>query len=85
LDAARGRGPVFSGVPAFGDAEGWSSPWAHSPNGAWLCQQTKNFFKEAADLYLMPKHVLRDNVTKFFAQFEDVTHASDGSFGSWLA
>jgi putative transposase len=54
----------------------WISPCTLSPDSAWVSQQAKNFLMEADDLNLMPKYVMRDNDTKFTAQFDEVFQTS---------
>jgi putative transposase len=54
----------------------WISPCTLSPESAWVSQQAKNFLMEADDLNLMPKSVMRDNDTKFSAQFDAVIESS---------
>lgn len=54
----------------------WISPCTLSPDSAWVSQQAKNFLMEADDLNLMPKYVMRDNDTKFSAQFDEVFKTS---------
>jgi putative transposase len=54
----------------------WISPCTLSPDSAWVSQQAKNFLMEADDLNLMPKYVMRDNDTKFTAQFDEVLKTS---------
>jgi putative transposase len=49
-----------------------------SPDSAWGSQQARNFVMEAEDLNLAPKYVMRDNDTKFTAQF-DATIESSGA------
>lgn len=55
----------------------WISPCTLSPDSAWVSQQAKNFLMKADDLSLAPKYVLRDNDTKFTAQFDAVIESSD--------
>jgi putative transposase len=54
----------------------WASPCTLSPDSAWVSQQAKNILMEADDLNLMPKYVMRDNDTKFTAQFDAVIESS---------
>jgi putative transposase len=54
----------------------WISPCTLSPDSAWVSQQAKNFLMEADDLNLMPKYVMRDNDTKFTAQFDAAIESS---------
>ena len=54
----------------------WISPCTLSPDSAWVSQQAKNFLMEAEDLNLSPKYVMRDNDTKFTAQFDEVIKSS---------
>jgi putative transposase len=46
------------------------------PSKAEVSQQAKNFLMEADDLNLMPKYVMRDNDTKFTAQFDAAIESS---------
>ena len=54
----------------------WTSPCTVSPDSAWGSQQAKNFVMVAEDLQLTPKYVMRDNDTKFTAQFDEVIKTS---------
>jgi putative transposase len=54
----------------------WISPCTLSPDSAWVSQQAKNFLMDAEDLELAPKYVMRDNDTKFTAQFDEVFKTS---------
>ncbi len=54
----------------------WISPCTLSPDSAWVSQQARNFVMEAEDLNLAPKYVMRDNDTKFTAQFDEVIKSS---------
>jgi putative transposase len=54
----------------------WINPCTLSPDSAWVSQQAKNFLMEAEDLNLAPKSVMRDNDTKFTAQFDEVFQTS---------
>lgn len=54
----------------------WISPCTLHPDSAWVTQQGKNFLMEAEDMGLAPKIVMRDNDTKFTAQFDQVFETS---------
>ena len=54
----------------------WISPCTLSPDSAWASQQAKNFVMVAEDLQLTPQYVMRDNDTKFTAQFDEVIKTS---------
>lgn len=54
----------------------WISPCTLHPDSAWVSQQAKNFLMEAEDMDLAPKYVMRDNDTKFTAQFDAVIESS---------
>lgn len=54
----------------------WISPCTAHPDSAWVSQQAKNFLMAAEDLDLMPTYVMRDNDTKFTAQFDAVIESS---------
>ncbi|MCL6506364.1 MAG: integrase core domain-containing protein, partial [Bryobacteraceae bacterium] len=54
----------------------WISPCTLSPDSAWVSQQARNFLMDAEDLELAPKYVMRDNDTKFTAQFDEVLKTS---------
>ncbi len=54
----------------------WITPCTTSPDSAWVSQQAKNFLMEADDLNLTPQYVMRDNGTKFTAQFDAVIESS---------
>jgi len=54
----------------------WISPCTAHPDSAWVSQQAKNFLMAAEDLDLAPTHVMRDNDTKFTAQFDAVIESS---------
>jgi len=54
----------------------WISPCTAHPDSAWVSQQAKNFLMAAEDLDLAPTYVMRDNDTKFTAQFDAVIESS---------
>ncbi|MCA9110958.1 MAG: integrase core domain-containing protein, partial [Planctomycetaceae bacterium] len=54
----------------------WISPCTVSPDSAWVSQQAKNFLMDAEDMELTPRYVMRDNDTKFSAQFDEVFKTS---------
>ena len=54
----------------------WISPCTAHPDSAWVVQQGKNFVMVAEDLQLTPKYMMRDNDTKFTAQFDEVIKTS---------
>ncbi len=54
----------------------WITPCTLSPDSAWVSQQARNFVMEAEDLNLAPTHVMRDNDTKFTAQFDAAIESS---------
>lgn len=54
----------------------WISPCTLSPDSSWVSQQARNFVMEAEDLNLAPKYVMRDNDTKFTAQFDAAIESS---------
>ena len=54
----------------------WISPCTLSPDSAWVSQQARNFVMEAEDLNLAPQYVMRDNDTKFTAQFDAAIESS---------
>lgn len=54
----------------------WISPCTLHPDSAWVTQQGKNFLMDAEDMGLAPKIVMRDNDTKFTAQFDQVFETS---------
>src|SRR5690606_41778729 len=55
----------------------WISPCTASPISQWVTQQAKDFLMDAEDMDLAPKMVMRDNDTKFTAQFDAVFENSD--------
>ena len=54
----------------------WISPCTLSPDSAWVSQQARNFVMEAEDLNMAPQIVMRDNDTKFTAQFDAAIESS---------
>lgn len=54
----------------------WISPCTVHPDSAWVSQQAKNFLMDAEDQDLAPRYVMRDNDTKFTAQFDAVIESS---------
>ena len=54
----------------------WISPCTLSPDSAWVSQQARNVVMEAEDLNLAPQYVMRDNDTKFTAQFDTAIESS---------
>jgi len=54
----------------------WITPCTAHPDSAWVSQQAKNFLMAAEDLDLAPTYVMRDNDTKFTAQFDAVVESS---------
>lgn len=50
----------------------WISTCTPSPDSAWVSQQARNYLMEAEDQELVPQIVMRDNDTKFTAQFDEV-------------
>ena len=63
----------------LGSRRCWISPCTASPNSQWVTQQAKNFLMDAEDMDLAPKMVMRDNDTKFTAQFDAVFENSDAT------
>ncbi len=55
----------------------WISPCTLSPDSGWVSQHARNFLMDAEDLDLVPKIVMRDNDTKFTAQFDAVFKSAD--------
>jgi putative transposase len=60
----------------LGTRQCWIRPCTLSPESAWISQQAKNFLMDAEDMELAPKYVMRDNDTKFTAQFDEVFKTS---------
>jgi putative transposase len=54
----------------------WISPCTLSPDSVWVSRQAKNFMMDAEEIGLAPKQVMRDNDTKFTAQFDEVFKTS---------
>ena len=54
----------------------WITPCTPNPDSAWVSRQAKNFLMEADDMDLSPEYVMRDNDTKFTAQFDEVIKSS---------
>lgn len=57
----------------------WILPCTAHPDSAWVSQQAKNFLMAAEDLDLAPTYVMRDNDTKFTAQFDAVIESSSAT------
>lgn len=56
----------------LGSRRVWISPSTVQPNSAWVSLQARNFLMVADEMGLAPGYVMRDNDTKFSAQFDAV-------------